>query len=99
MRYLTHYTEYPIYEAAEGGYYYSGNEIAESEKMSKRAAKKSLKKIYEESVQTDNDPKYPWVISQDGNKVWRGSKYIGEGESYVIEKRQGSQTKGYVPYC
>ena len=26
MVYLTHYCEYPIYEPAEGGYYYAGRE-------------------------------------------------------------------------
>ena len=26
MVYLTHYTEYPIYEPAEGGYYYTGRQ-------------------------------------------------------------------------
>ena len=25
--YLTYYEEYPIYEPAEGGYYYSGNQV------------------------------------------------------------------------
>lgn len=32
MRYITHYEEYPIYEPAEGGYYYSGNKVVDSEK-------------------------------------------------------------------
>lgn len=26
MVYLTHYSEYPIYEPAEGGYYYAGQQ-------------------------------------------------------------------------
>ena len=26
MYYLTYYEEYPIYEPAEGGYYYAGNQ-------------------------------------------------------------------------
>ena len=26
MRYISHYEEYPIYEPAEGGYYYPGNQ-------------------------------------------------------------------------
>lgn len=42
MRYITHYEEYSIYEPAEGGYYYSGNQVVDSEKMSKRACKKNL---------------------------------------------------------
>ena len=28
-----------------------------------------------------------------------GSYYIGEGESYVIERNQGSQEHGWQPYC
>lgn len=43
MRYVTHYEEYPIYEPAEGGYYYSGNQITETERMSKRAAKAKIR--------------------------------------------------------
>ena len=39
MRYVTHYEEYPIYEPAEGGYYYSGNQVVDTERMSKRKAK------------------------------------------------------------
>ena len=45
MIYLSYYEEYPIYEPAEGGYYYSGAELVESERLSKRAAKKWKEKI------------------------------------------------------
>lgn len=45
MRYISHYEEYPIYEPAEGGYYYAGNQIVESERKSKRQCKKILKKF------------------------------------------------------
>ena len=48
MRYLTHYEEFPIYEPAEGGYYYAGNEVSEYSKLSKRQAKKELYKLWEE---------------------------------------------------
>ena len=30
MRYISHYEEYPIYEPAEGGYYYPGNQLVAS---------------------------------------------------------------------
>ena len=36
MRYISHYEEYPIYEPAEGGYYYPGNHLVASERESKR---------------------------------------------------------------
>ena len=45
MRYISHYEEYPIYEPAEGGYYYSGNQLVASERKSKRACKKNLLEI------------------------------------------------------
>ena len=48
MRYLTYYKEYPIYEPAEGGYYYAGNEVAQSERMSKRKCRSRFNKIWKE---------------------------------------------------
>ena len=46
MVYLTHYTEYPIYEPAEGGYYYAGNEAFESFTfLTKWGAKRHLAKM------------------------------------------------------
>lgn len=32
MRYISHYEEYPIYEPADGRYYYPGNQLVESER-------------------------------------------------------------------
>ena len=32
MRFISHYEEYPIYESAEGGYYYAGNQLVASER-------------------------------------------------------------------
>ena len=51
MRYISHYEEYPIYEPAEGGYYYSGNQLVTTERKSKRACKKELLKIWERCKQ------------------------------------------------
>ena len=114
MRYVTHYEEYPIYEPAEGGYYYSGNQITETERMSKRAAKATMRKFWEmakaenlaefgseepEDYDQYGNRNYPWRISSDGNTIWKGGKYIGEGESYVLERKLGSEKRGYVPYC
>ena len=50
MVYLTHYTEYPIYESAEGGYYYAGRYVSEyfrlnSEKQAKRKIAKMQKEL------------------------------------------------------
>lgn len=99
MRYVTHYEQYPIYEPAEGGYYYSGNQVTEFERMSKRAAKREIKKLFDNLCHEDNDPEYPWEMSLDGNMIYRSSKYTGDGESYVIERKLGSMSKGRVSYC
>lgn len=48
MRYLSYYQEYPIYEPAEGGYYYPGNELVNSSRMSKRACRREFDKIWEQ---------------------------------------------------
>ena len=53
MRYISHYEEYPIYEPAEGGYYYPGNQLMSSERKSKRACKQALFEIWEQ-CQRDN---------------------------------------------
>lgn len=117
MRYITHYEEYPIYEIAEGGYYYFGNQVVDSEKMSKRACKKNLLEIWEECKKdniergfredntkeweriTNRTHEYPWRFNKERNYIYKRSYYIGEGESYVIEKIHGSMERGYEPYC
>ena len=117
MRYISHYEEYPIYEPAEGGYYYPGNQLVASERKSKRACKKNLLEIWEECKQDNtergfrednkdeweqirrNTHEYPWYFDREHNYIYKGSYYIGEGESYVIERNQGSQEHGYEPYC
>lgn len=101
MRYLTHYEEYPIYESAEGGYYYSGNQVVETERLSKRKAKSEIKRLWCEAKEENKDlpEREQWRISNDGNKIWRSSRYIGEGESYVIERHKGSEVRGWHPYC
>ena len=101
MRYLTHYEEYPIYEPAEGGYYYSGNQATETERLSKRKAKAEMKRLWEEAQEENKElsERDRWILSRDGNMLRRSSKYIGSGESYVIERNYGSQRRGYKPYC
>lgn len=117
MRYISYYTQYAIYEPAEGGYYYAGNSLVESERKSKRACKKALLEIWEEckkenernGFREDNKDEweriqsrtheYPWKFNKEFNRISRRGHYIGEGESYVIERHQGSKNSGYQPYC
>ena len=117
MRYISHYQEYPIYEPAEGGYYYPGNQLVRSERKSKRACKKELLRIWEECRKENEEygfkednlkewdeirrrtHNYPWIFNRKHNYISKGSHYIGEGESILIERKQGSQESGRVPYC
>lgn len=121
MRYVSHYSEYPIYEPAEGGYYYAGNELVESERLSKRKAKEKFEEIWKKCLKENEENGfvegadwkgiierthiYPWERNHDWEKkfgfyaIYRDSYYIGEGESYVIERKIGSQSKGWEPYC
>jgi len=111
MVYLTYYEEYPIFEPAEGGYYYSGNQVCTYERLSKRAAKKKIKQLYDELKADDSEPdsRYPgapilrgsydkWELINN-NRLERRSSYIGQGMSYVIERKLGRETRGYEPYC
>ena len=116
MRYLTYYGEYPIYEPAEGGYYYAGNEVTKSDRMSKRKCRAEFEKIWQDCLKENeqngfvgNDyyewdkiidrlHVYPWVRA-NANYIYRKGDLIGDGESYIIERRQGSQRKGWEPYC
>lgn len=50
MRYISHYEEYPIYEPAEGGYYYAGNQLVVSERKSKRQCRKDFEEIWQRNV-------------------------------------------------
>lgn len=114
MRYISYYSEYPIYEPAEGGYYYAGNKLIKSEKMSKRQCRKEFERIWQECEKeniengfTDevdwnliiqNHGIYPWIREND-NCIFKHGMYIGTGESYIIERKRGSETSGYEPYC
>lgn len=108
MVYLTHYELYPIFEPAEGGYYYEGCSVVQSIKLSKNQAKRRFKRLCEEYKKDEREPwhddRYGLHISNLSNSecihVLRcTSKYIGDGEMWVIEKYSGSQTSGWHPYC
>lgn len=97
MVWLSYYEEYPIYEPAEGGYYYAGRQLVESERLSKRQAKRLFDERAEELLSEDPD----WCIGniKYGRYMARHSKYIGQGAYFCIEKKRGMHTKGYEPYC
>ena len=92
MVYLTHYAEYPIYEPAEGGYYYAGRYVEEyyrlnSEKQAKRKLAKLKKELEKQCFKVYDD------------RAFLYSKYIGECEEWKIEKKLGADERGKTPYC
>lgn len=91
--YLTHYTEYPIYEPAEGGYYYAGREADTSwECDTLEEAQKQLAEMKEE-LEADG-----FIVREDLTKATLDSKYIGDGEMWVIEETYGSHNSGRQIY-
>ena len=91
MVYLTHYAEYPIYEPAEGGYYYAGREAYEYYRfLTKWGAKRQLAKMKSE-LEAEG-----FIVDKDRADLY--GKYIGEDESWRIEKVYGSHTSGRQIY-
>ena len=99
MRYISYYEEYPIYQPAEGGYYYPGNCLVDSKRKSKRQCRKDFENIWKECLkENESNPEYPWIRACD-NYIYKDSKYVGKGKSYAIERKQGSMRSGWKPYC
>lgn len=94
--YVSYYSEYPIFEPAEGGCFYAGARLISS------VASCSLKKarrVLAKMVNSDwNDPVEPLVF-QNLNRAAYHSRYIGEGSFLVIETVKGRHTQGYQVYC
>ena len=114
MRYLSYYEEFPIYEPAEGGYYYPGNQLINSERLSKRQAKRKFEEIWEECLKENDENGFLRDYSnceelrksaglfpwyRCGNYICKNSGYIGGRISYIIERKMGSQESGWKPYC
>lgn len=91
--YVTYYQEYPIYEPAEGGYYYPGrNAIYSKGFNTKEEAEAHVEELKNE------DGEGGWEKYSDG--YIREGKYVGDAEEIVIETRKTylSQEKGWEPY-
>ena len=91
MYYLTHYEEYPIYEPAEGGYYYAGNEACESYECDTK--EEAIQQLAKMSKELEEDG---FIVSE--RSAYLPSKYIGEGESWRVEEVYGSYESGRQIY-
>ena len=97
--YVSTYELYPIYEPAEGGYYYDGLDFKYSiECNSLKKARRVLRKMIAELKDYGEDV-YDFGFA---GHLWGArteSKYIGEGTVIHIETRNRKNERGYVPYC
>ena len=87
--YVSLYERYPIYEAAEGGYYYEGRELTLSYRT--RSLNKARRILRELAAEWDMECFY--------NKAHSDYCYIGEGNDAYIETAFGKHEEGYKPYC
>ena len=112
MFYVSYITEYPIYEPAEGGYYYAGEIVRECHEFSTwKKANKCFQKMkawfldmHDYEVELGNVD----VNEVSGVRKFRGfdigssavlySRYIGDGERIEISCRK-PHDNGYEPYC
>lgn len=102
--YISRYSQYPIYEPAEGGYYYEGTSLDEYIRTtSLKKARKLLKKMVQEDRPWEDTPyseeEMMDTFSVPQNHFYVFTKYIGDGVEYHIETKLGSHEHGYRPYC
>ena len=109
---VSYVTEYPIYEPAEGGYYYAGTTVRHSRRFpSWKKANKYFQKLkrwfleeHEAEFRQGRVNVYEMSgVSQKwgdnaGSSVRYASRYIGEGDEVVITKGP-YQESGWHPYC
>lgn len=90
--YLTHYEEYPIYEPAEGGYYYAGRQYTEYIECSSEAvAIHKLQHVLKEDLED-----LGFIV--DKTRAYTRGRRIGDGEYWEIEEILGSLSKGKIVY-
>lgn len=106
MYYVTHYIEYPIYEPAEGGYYYAGTRMVQSRAFQTwRKAKRHLRKLYKEclsdykEMEKWNHDLRGWYENPQHTYFGYSTKYVGQDEYIRLERKQGENVRGRVPYC
>lgn len=99
---ITLYIEYPIYEPAEGGYYYEGESVGGTPKKVKAGkGRRKILTLYREIQREAEIHKGHAWISEDGRQCGMIGKYIGTGFRYVLEgnRRVGRRAHGWHPYC
>ncbi len=106
MYYVSYITEYPIYEPAEGGYYYTGETVQfcrgfSTWKKANRFFQKIRKEFLEEHEDTPdriNDAVWGGVGKWVNPAVYYHSRYVGEGERVELTRTKPHDI-GWQPYC
>ena len=88
--FVSWYEGYPIYEPAEGGYYYEGERLIQSIKVGSLKRARRIMRQNAENLEFTNIGK---------NYSSRQGKYIGDSEYIYIETVQGIHEHGWHPYC
>ena len=91
--YVTYYSEYPIYEPAEGGYYYAGRDAVWSQGFN---SEEEARQFLNDFIVEDGED---WEQDQDGRYTVHG-KYIGQDQIIKLEPNQDylSAIAGWHPY-
>lgn len=106
MFYVSYITEYPIYEAAEGGYYYPGTLVQACHEFSswKKANKcyqewrKWFLEQHEDEPERINDSIVGGVGRYRHPGVYYNARYIGDDERVELTRKKPIE-HGYEPYC
>ena len=100
MYYVTYYEEYPIYEPAEGGYYYAGSQnVWVREFKSWRKARQFFNKVAKQFVE---DFSYDNPYCMYGFRMCYAevcASYFGNGYGIVLTSRKPLKEHGWKPYC
>lgn len=107
MYYVCEYALYPIYEPAEGGYYYAGRTVEVISKCNtRRKAMKTFRKLAKEYKKIGEEEMYPVRVSylsfffkdSTGSHITAHGDLIGDGYGIFVTKGTPLKAKGYVPY-
>ena len=98
--YVTRYEEYPIYEPAEGGYYYVGSHnVWVREFSSWKKAKRFFNKVSKEFMQQFEYKNIICIHRCPNAFVKTTSKYIGEDIGIELTYGEPLKEHGWEPYC
>lgn len=106
MFYVSYIKEYPIYEPAEGGYYYEGEHVEICREFSTwKKANRYFQKLRKEFLEMhDDEPNRVNDFVCGGVSFWHNpfvsytSRYIGDGERVELTRKKPVD-RGRQPYC